>query len=78
MKSITLPISQSQVENDRLLSPKEAAERLGVKLPTIRRKILRREISFVKLSSRCVRIPLSEIVRLITNGTVPAREVAHA
>lgn len=54
-----------------LRSVKEVAARTGWKPSTVRKKILRREIGYVKLG-RSVRIPESEIERLIINGFRPA------
>lgn len=53
----------------------EAAQAPGLKESTIRAWLLRRRIGFVKLSSRCVRIPHTEVGRLIRENTIPAREV---
>jgi excisionase family DNA binding protein len=58
-----------------MLTAEEAARELGVKESTIRAWLLRRKISWVRLSARCVRIRRAEIDRLIREGTVPAREV---
>jgi len=52
---------------EELFFPEEAAERLAVSLPTIRRRILERRIGYVKIG-RSVRIPLSEIRRIISEG----------
>ena len=57
---------------EKLLRVEEAAERIGCKPATIRAKILRREITYVKLG-RSVRIPESAIMRLIEENTIPAR-----
>jgi len=54
-----------------LLSVKEVAVRTGWKPCTVRKKILRRELDYVKLG-RSVRIPESELERLITSGFRPA------
>ena len=58
-----------------LLTVAEAAQEWKVKPCTVRAWLLRRKIGCVRLSARCVRIPRSEIERLIIEGTVPAREV---
>jgi excisionase family DNA binding protein len=58
-----------------MLTVDEAAWELGLKASTIRAWLLRRKnISFVKVG-RCVRIPRSEVERLIRENTVRAREV---
>ncbi len=54
-----------------LLTVGEVAVRTGWKPCTVRKKILRREIGYVKLG-RSVRIPESELDRLISNGFRPA------
>jgi excisionase family DNA binding protein len=50
---------------------REAAEELGLSVATIRAWIQQRKICYVRLG-RAVRIPASEIRRLIERGTVPA------
>jgi excisionase family DNA binding protein len=54
-----------------LLTVAEVAARTGWKACTVRKKILRRELGYVKLG-RSVRIPESELERLIMNGFKPA------
>jgi excisionase family DNA binding protein len=54
-----------------LLSVNEVAARIGWRPCTVRKKILRREIAYVKLG-RSVRIPESEVQRLIMEGFRPA------
>jgi excisionase family DNA binding protein len=54
----------------RLLTILEACNRTGLKEPTIRLKVYRRELEHVKLG-RAVRIPEEEIDRLIRENTVP-------
>jgi excisionase family DNA binding protein len=55
-----------------LLSIPQFAQRLGVTPACIRRWILERKITTVKLG-RVVRVPASEIERLIDAGLRPAR-----
>jgi excisionase family DNA binding protein len=57
-----------------LISVPEAARLLGVKECTIRAWLLRRLVSKVRVGRRTVRIPRSEIERLIIEGFTPARE----
>lgn len=57
-----------------MLGVRETALRLGVKECTIRAWILRRKIGYVKLNGAAVRIPASEVERIIKRGFVPARE----
>ena len=59
-----------------LLTVRQAAEELAVKEATIRSWLLHRRLAFIRLSSRCVRIPGEEISRLIREGRVGRREVA--
>jgi excisionase family DNA binding protein len=55
-----------------LLSVPQFAATLGVTPACIRRWILERKITTVKLG-RLVRVPISEVERLITAGSRPAR-----
>ena len=55
--------------SEKLLTVSETAITLGVKEKTIRRWILLRKVTYVKLGA-AVRIPQSEISRLIEAGTV--------
>jgi excisionase family DNA binding protein len=54
-----------------LLTVSEVAVRTGWKPSTVRKKILRRELGYVKLG-RSVRVPESEVDRLIQSGFRPA------
>ncbi len=54
-------------EDRKLLTVFEAEEMTGRKASTWRRDILERKIGYVKLG-RSVRIPLSEIERLLNKG----------
>lgn len=55
----------------QLLTVEEAANRLGLKVATIRRRILERKIDYVK-NGRSVRIPQEAVERIITEGFRPA------
>jgi excisionase family DNA binding protein len=55
-----------------MLTVRQAAERLGLKVSTLRAWIGQRRIGIVRLG-RAVRIPLEEVERLIAEGAVPAR-----
>lgn len=57
--------------SSRLLTVKEVATRLGLKESTIRKYILRRQIAYVKLGVRAIRIPIEELERLLTAGLRP-------
>ena len=68
-------MSTTEKVSKGMLTVAQAANELGLKESTIRAWCLRRKnISFVKLG-RCVRIPQSEVDRLIRENTIPAREV---
>ena len=60
------------VQNETYLSPAEVGERLGLKAVTIRSWIARRKIASVRIGERALRIPLSEVDRLIEAGFTPA------
>ena len=56
-----------------MLSVSQAAQALGLKPGTIRAWISQRKLGHVKLG-RAVRVPRTEIERLLREGAVPARE----
>ena len=58
-----------------LLTVDEAAAALTLKPKTIRAWIASRRISYVRLGGRAIRIPITEINRLIEEGMVPASGV---
>jgi excisionase family DNA binding protein len=58
--------------SETLLSVSQFASALGVTPACIRRWILERKITTVKLG-RLIRIPVSEIERLVNSGLRPAR-----
>jgi excisionase family DNA binding protein len=59
---------------ERLLRVSEGAKELALKESTLRAWILSRRISVVRIGRRAIRIPASEVARLIEEGTIPARE----
>ena len=59
---------------ERLLDVGECAQRLGLKKSTIRRWLFDRRIASVKLG-KSVRVPESEVDRLIQIGKRPAIEL---
>jgi excisionase family DNA binding protein len=67
------PFELDQSSEQRLMRVSEAAEYLAVKESTVRAWLLKGRISCVRVGGRAVRIPFSEIKRLINEGTVPAR-----
>lgn len=58
-------------ERARLVSIKDAAQELGLAPVTLRSWIAKRTIGSVKLG-RSVRIPSSELDRLVERGSIPA------
>lgn len=61
-----------------LLRVEEFARGLNIKPATVRAWLLRRRISFVRVSSRAIRIPASEVDRILSEGMIPARKDHHA
>jgi excisionase family DNA binding protein len=59
----------------QLLTVKDVAQRLALKEATIRAWLLGRRIASVRVGRRAVRIPSSEIDRIVREGFVPAREL---
>ncbi len=62
----------------KLITVRDAAERLGLKESTIRKYILKRQIAYVKPSVRAVRIPIEELERILAAGLRPAIPQAEA
>jgi len=58
-----------------LLTVDQAAAELTLKPKTIRLWIASRRIGHVRIGERAIRIPISEIDRLIEEGTIPAADV---
>jgi excisionase family DNA binding protein len=58
---------------EKLLRASEVAERLGLRTSTIRAWISQGRIAKVRVGRRAIRIPTSEVDRLIAWGTIPAR-----
>ena len=54
-------------KSDQLLSVMDAAQRLGLKESTIRRRILERKLAYVK-NGRAVRVPVEVVEHLIAEG----------
>jgi excisionase family DNA binding protein len=63
---------ENMVNYSKLLTVHETAEHLGLTISCLRAWLARRRIASVRLG-RAVRIPFSEIERLIEEGYVPAR-----
>jgi len=66
------------VPSTKLITIREAANRLGLKESTIRKYILKRQIAYVKPSVRAVRIPIEELERILATGLRPAIPQAEA
>lgn len=58
----------------KLLSVPEFSERLGVTQACTRRWILERKIAYIKLFNRLVRIPETELERILSEGARPRTE----
>ncbi len=69
----TKKLENNNLTTGTLLSVREFAERLNVKPATIRRWLLLRKITSVKIG-RAVRIPSSEGDRVLAEGLRPAIE----
>lgn len=59
--------------NPRLLTVEQTAEALALKPATIRDWILKRRLATVRPGGRAVRVPLTEVDRIIAEGTTPAK-----
>jgi excisionase family DNA binding protein len=57
---------------EKLLTVPQAAERLGLKEGTLRVWMRQRRIARVYVGERAVRVPESEVSRLVSEGLVPA------
>jgi excisionase family DNA binding protein len=55
-----------------MLKVSEVATKLGIRESTVRLWLVKRKIAYVRLSRRAVRVPQSEIDRLIRENTIPA------
>jgi excisionase family DNA binding protein len=63
----------AHAELDRLYTVSETARALGLAEVTIRTWISQRRIEWVRVGERAVRIPQSEIRRIVEAGTIPTR-----
>jgi len=66
------------VPSTKLITIRDAANRLGLKESTIRKYILKRQIAYVKPSVRAVRIPIEELERILAAGLRPVIPQAEA
>lgn len=58
--------------SEKLMNVRDAAKALSIRESTVRAWLLARRIGHVRVGRRAIRIPESEIQRLIAEGTVPA------
>jgi excisionase family DNA binding protein len=65
--------NQSITENGELLRVPEAARMWGVKPATVRSWLLKRQIPFVRLTPRAIRIRRSDVESVINRAYVPAK-----
>jgi excisionase family DNA binding protein len=59
--------------NARLVSVREAAERLAVKPGTVRLWIRLRHLPSFRIGARAIRVPVDAIEEIIERGFVPAK-----
>ena len=64
----------SETAMNRLLPIPEAAERLGLKKRTMQRWVFLRRVTYIKVGG-VVRIPETEIDRIIREGTMPRVDI---
>jgi excisionase family DNA binding protein len=64
---------QSKKSADRLLTTREAAERLGLNQITLRSWAAQRRIAYFKVGPKSLRFAEAEIERLLAESYVPAR-----
>lgn len=62
---------------EKLYSVVEAADLLGFKIKTIQRWVHFRKIAYVRVGG-VIRIPASELTRIVAEGTVPRLERREA
>ena len=63
-----------RIKLGQFLRVEEFAMLFNMKESTVRAWLLKRRIAIVRIGRRAIRIPVSEVERLIAEGTVPARE----
>jgi excisionase family DNA binding protein len=64
----------NRTTDQQLLTAAQVAERLSIKESTIRAWLLARRLAAVRVGRRAIRIPASEVQRIIAEGTLRARE----
>ena len=55
-----------------MLKIPDAAERLGIQSSTVRNWVMKRKIGYVRVGG-AIRIPLTEVERILESGWVPAK-----
>ncbi len=65
---------KSNESEERLLRVQEFAKRLEIKDSTARAWLLARRVAKVRVGRRSIRVPESEVARIIREGLVPARK----
>jgi excisionase family DNA binding protein len=60
-------------DDEKFLTAAQVAEMLNVQPVTVRAWLARRLLASVKVGERAVRIPQSEVAKLIERGYTPAR-----
>jgi len=69
-----LSVKEANIQTEKLLHVTEVAEQLGLRASTIRAWLLHRRIRAVRVGRRAIRVPASEVQKIIEAGTIPARE----
>lgn len=59
---------------ERLLTVRAFAAAAALGVPTVRRWIARRQIASVRVGTRAIRVPETELKRIIVEGLVPAHD----
>jgi excisionase family DNA binding protein len=65
-------LGMEMTSQKRMVSVRQAAEELGLSVACVRKWIAERRMEYVRLG-RAIRVPGSEIDRLIAEGTIPAK-----
>jgi excisionase family DNA binding protein len=73
MSRSTVNVMANDYRNTKLISVKEAAERLAVRPGTVRLWLRLRRLPCVRVGARAIRVPADAVDELIERGFVPAR-----
>jgi excisionase family DNA binding protein len=73
MSRSAVNVMDEYYRNTKLVSVREAAERLAVRPGTLRLWIRLRRVPCVRVGERALRIPASAVEELIERGFVPAK-----